>query len=59
MSKTTIITFPNLKPFKGTSAHEWLLFLDDWTTQSLWDSDHHHGGERSRRVQLYEIGSNG
>ena len=32
MSKsTTVITFSNLKPFKGTSAHEWLLFLDDWT----------------------------
>jgi hypothetical protein len=28
---TTISTFSQLKPFKGSSAHEWLIFLRAWT----------------------------
>ena len=31
MSTTTVSNFDNLKPFKGATAHMWLIFLKDFT----------------------------
>ena len=31
MSTTTVSNFDNLNPFKGATAHTWLIFLKDFT----------------------------